>query len=233
MKRVGLIVLVILVIDQIIKIWIKTSFDYGEKVDGGFIDLYFVENEGMAFGMSWGGATGKVILSLFRILAVGGIGYFIFRLSKKPNIHKGFLSAMALIFAGAFGNIIDSAFYGFLFDQGTVWNPDWEVWEPYSGQAVLNFEGYAGFLQGTVVDMFQFDMSWPSWMPWVGGKQVFNAIWNFADFSISIGVILIIIRQKTFFSKKKETIEPANQPAFGEERSSALKEEDIRPAVEE
>lgn len=211
MKRVLLIVLIVLLIDQVIKIWIKTTLSYGESLDGGFIDILFVENEGMAFGMSWGGMTGKIILSLFRILAVAGIGYFIYRLTKKPNVHKGFLAAMALIFAGAFGNIIDSAFYGYLFDKGTVfvdYGDGVTAWEPYVGIAQMNFEGYAGFLQGTVVDMFQFDMIWPEWVPGVGGKQVFDAIWNFADFSISIGVILIILRQKAFFSKNKEP-EPA------------------------
>ena len=116
---------------------------------------------------------------------------------------------MSLIFAGAAGNIIDSAFYGFLFDQGTVFNGNY--WEHYSGIAQLNFEGYAGFLQGTVVDMFQFDMTWPEWMPWVGGNQVFDAIWNFADFCISIGVLVIIVRQKTFLKKKE--VQTETEPA--------------------
>ncbi len=181
--------------------------DYHSSIGDGFLRILFVENEGMAFGMSWGGQTGKLVLSIFRILAVAGIGYFIYKLTKKPSTHKGFLTAMALIFAGAFGNIIDSAFYGLIFDRGMHWdaaNQEWIDW--YAGTAQANFEGYAGFLQGVVVDMFQFQMTWPEWVPWVGGKQVFDAIWNFADASISIGVILIILRQKTFFSKK-----PRNQ----------------------
>jgi signal peptidase II len=209
LKKVLLIVLVVLLIDQIVKIWIKTSLNYGEHINGGFIDLYFVENEGMAFGMSWGGVTGKLILSIFRILAVAAIGYFIYTQTKKPDVHKGFIFSMSLIFAGAAGNIIDSAFYGFLFDKGTVFNGSY--WEHYSGVAQLNIEGYAGFLQGTVVDMFQFDMTWPEWMPWVGGNQVFDAIWNFADFCISIGVLVIIVRQKTFLKKKE--VQTETEPA--------------------
>ena len=198
-----------MLIDQIVKIWIKTSLNYGEHINGGFIDLYFVENEGMAFGMSWGGVTGKLILSIFRILAVAAIGYFIYTQTKKPDVHKGFIFSMSLIFAGAAGNIIDSAFYGFLFDKGTVFNGSY--WEHYSGVAQLNIEGYAGFLQGTVVDMFQFDMTWPEWMPWVAGNQVFDAIWNFADFCISIGVLVIIVRQKTFLKKKE--VQTETEPA--------------------
>jgi len=209
LKKVLLIVLVVLLIDQIVKIWIKTNLNYGEHINGGFIDLYFVENEGMAFGMSWGGVSGKIILSVFRILAVAAIGYFIYTQTKKPEVHKGFIFSMSLIFAGAAGNIIDSAFYGFLFDQGTVFNGNY--WEHYSGVAQLNFEGYAGFLQGTVVDMFQFDMTWPEWTPWVGGNQVFDAIWNFADFCISIGVLVIIVRQKTFLKKKE--VQTETEPA--------------------
>ena len=116
-----------MLIDQIVKIWIKTSLNYGEHINGGFIDLYFVENEGMAFGLSWGGVTGKLILSIFRILAVAAIGYFIYTQTKKPEVHKGFIFSMSLIFAGAAGNIIDSAFYGFLFDKGTVFNGSY--WE--------------------------------------------------------------------------------------------------------
>lgn len=217
MKKVLLVVFVVLLVDQILKIWVKTTMPYGDFYNGGFIDLHFVENEGMAFGMSWGGQTGKLILSIFRILAVAAIGYFIYKQTKKPDVHKGFLFAMGLIFAGAAGNIIDSAFYGFLFDKGTMYVEYAQGqgdWVPYynEGVAQLNFNGYAGFLQGTVVDMFQFDMVWPSWVPWVGGKQVFDAIWNFADFSISIGVLLIILRQKTFLKKK-------GQPA-GEENST-------------
>ena len=200
---------------------------YGDFQNCGFIDLHFVENEGMAFGMSWGGPTGKFILSIFRILAVTGIGYIIYRQTKKPEVHKGFLFAMGLIFAGAAGNIIDSAFYGFLFDKGTIYveyAKGQGDWVPYynEGVAQLNFSGYAGFLQGTVVDMFQFDMVWPSWVPWVGGKQVFDAIWNFADFSISIGVGLIILRQKTFLKKKdKSEVGENARPVRPEEATGA------------
>ena len=213
-------------VDQIIKIWVKTTMPYGDFQNCGFIDLHFVENEGMAFGMSWGGPTGKFILSIFRILAVTGIGYIIYRQTKKPEVHKGFLFAMGLIFAGAAGNIIDSAFYGFLFDKGTIFEyaKGQGDWVPYynEGVAQLNFSGYAGFLQGTVVDMFQFDMVWPSWVPWVGGKQVFDAIWNFADFSISIGVGLIILRQKTFLKKKdKSEVGENARPVRPEEATGA------------
>ena len=184
--------------------------EYGAEIGHGFIGINFVENPGMAFGMEWGGMTGKYILSIFRILAVAGIGYFIFKQTKKPNTHKGFLVAMALIFAGAAGNIIDSVFYGLIFDKGSTWDPQMAYWVNYGGVASANFSGYAGFLQGTVVDMFQFHMAWPQWVPWVGGQQVFSAIWNFADFCISIGVVIIILKQKTFFKKAKQ--EKLNTP---------------------
>jgi len=241
LKKVFLVVLFVLIVDQVLKIWVKTTMPYGDCFGcgtGTFINLHFVENEGMAFGMSWGGQTGKFILSIFRILAVTGIGYFIYKQTKKPNVHKGFLFAMGLIFAGAFGNIIDSAFYGFLFDKGTVYMEiaDGEgSWMPYynEGVAQLNFEGYAGFLQGTVVDMFQFDLVWPEWVPWMGGKKIFDAIWNFADFSISIGVLLIILRQKTYFGKREteETEWISDEPLT--QNQSDLKQATPSQAVKE
>ena len=131
-----------------IKLWVKSSFTYGEDMSlvPGFLQLHFVENPGMAFGMNFGGYTGKYILSIFRILAVGGIGYYIWLQTKKDKIHKGFLTALGLVFAGALGNIIDSAVYGYLFDLGTVYDytsDDWSQW--YMGVSKLNFEGYAGF----------------------------------------------------------------------------------------
>lgn len=205
MKRVIIIFLSILVIDQIIKIWVKTTLNLHEAPDAldlGFFRIYFVENPGMAFGWAFGGPIGKILLTTFRLFAVGAIGYYTWKQAQKPNVHKGFLTALALIAAGAMGNILDSAFYGYIFDRGITWDPSLETWSRFydlPGVAQANFEGYAGFFQGAVVDMFQFTMTWPEWMPWVGGKDVFGAIFNFADAAISIGVILIILRNKTFF----------------------------------
>jgi signal peptidase II len=200
-----------------------------ELGDNSFIVLNFVENPGMAFGMEWGGLTGKYILSVFRILAVAGIGYFIYKQTKKPSTHPGFMFAMALIFAGAAGNIIDSAFYGWMFDKGSTWDPVLEQWVHYHDTASLNFEGYAGFLQGTVVDMFQFKMVWPEWVPWVGGQDVFSAIWNFADFCISIGVLIIILRQKTFFKRTKSENDDSLKVAEDKTNDSDLPNIDEAP----
>lgn len=199
MKKPLLIIFLVLFIDQFIKIYIKTHFFLGEeiRVAGNWFILHFTENNGMAYGIEFGGEFGKLFLSVFRIVAVGGIGWYMWSLTKKKE-DTFFIICIALIFAGALGNILDSAFYGMLFSD--------------SGYEVARFMpeegGYASFLHGRVVDMFYFPViegHFPDWFPmWAGEEFIFfRPVFNFADASISIGVILIILNQKRFFGKKE------------------------------
>ncbi len=193
---VTLLVIGILVIDQIIKIWVKTTMFIGESIPvfGSWFQILFIENEGMAFGMKFGGDIGKIILTLFRLVASGAIIWILAILIRK-NSSKFLLVSVSLILAGAFGNIIDSCFYGLMFNDN-----------PYEIATLFpDGGGYAPFLSGKVVDMFYFpiiDTDLPSWFPFWGGKHFtfFNAIFNFADASITIGVVLLIIDQ--FFKQK-------------------------------
>lgn len=197
LKRVLLVIFSVLLVDQVSKIWIKTGWTIGQRMEviPGLIELHFIENNGMAFGMALPGEWGKIALSLFRVLAVVLIIYYLYTLIRD-KAHKGFITCVAFIFAGAFGNIIDSAFYGVLFGRSTFTQV--AEFMPEGG-------GYAGFLQGHVVDMLHFTVKWPSWMPFFGksGGEIFPPIFNVADAAISIGVIWILIRQRAFFPKKK------------------------------
>lgn len=206
MKKPLLIVFIILLIDQILKVYIKTHFYLGEeyRIADWFI-IHFTENNGMAYGMEFGGQWGKLLLSSFRIVAVGGIGYYLWRLTKEKE-DRLYIFCISLIFAGAVGNIIDSAFYGLLFSD--------------SGYDVARFlpeeGGYAGFLHGKVVDMFYFPIiegHFPSWVPFWGTEDFvfFRPVFNFADFAISMGVGIIILNQKRFFAKKKDSDVPAEE----------------------
>lgn len=216
----------VLVVDQVIKIWIKTTFHYGEtrKVLGDALQLHFIENNGMAFGMELGGDGGKIVLSLFRIFAVLGLGYLLYSWAKK-KASKHLIVAMSLIVAGAAGNIIDSMVYGRIFSS-TCGNPrhiencrEVAVFMPGEG-------GYAPVFKGEVVDMFYCELinikkeDAPSWMPdflFSDGDRFifFRPVFNFADASISIGVFLILIFYRKIFndpvmqdsSKKRITAE--------------------------
>lgn len=197
MKRPLILTGFVLLLDQTIKIWVKTTFTYGEKISLFFdyFHLYFIENNGMAFGMELGGESGKLFLSLFRILAVAGIGYYIYRL-EKDGASQYLITAMTLIMAGALGNIIDSVFYGKIFSVST-----------YSQSAVMfpPGGGYAGWLHGRVVDMFHFNVYWPEWVPKVGGELIFPPIFNLADAAITAGVFIIaIFYRRIFFSPKSK-----------------------------
>jgi signal peptidase II len=194
-----LIVFIVLLIDQLIKIYIKTHFFLGEEIHlaGDWAIIHFTENNGMAYGMEFGGEFGKLFLSVFRIFAVGGIGYYMWTLTKNKE-DKLYIVCIALIFAGALGNIIDSAFYGVMFSDS---NYEVARFLPEEG-------GYAGFLHGKVVDMFYFPIiegHFPAWVPIWGTEEFefFRPVFNFADFSISVGVGMIIFYQKRFFGKKK------------------------------
>lgn len=168
---------------------------------GNWFYIHFVENPGMAFGMEFGGDWGKLALSLFRIVAVFGIGYYLFKMAK--DAHKGFRVCVALIFAGAIGNILDSAFYGLIFNESFN---QIATFMPEGG-------GYASFLHGRVVDMFYFplfDAFFPEWFPIWGGEHFmfFRPVFNVADAAISIGIALIFIFNKRFFKKEaKENVD--------------------------
>ncbi len=210
---VAILVISLLILDQVVKIWVKTSFSSDEVkyIFGTWFSLHYIENQGMAFGTTFGsGMWHKLALSIFRILAIGFIIYYIIRESKKVEVKTEYLLAVGLILSGAAGNLIDSMVYDFIFS----FNPCEGFNQlPGSGK-FMNCKDYGfeyqvevrhrGFLLANVVDMFQFEAFWPKWVPIVGGGQVFPAIWNVADTCISVGIGWIIIRQRTFFPKKKE-----------------------------
>lgn len=201
--RVALITIFSVVfIDQFSKIWIKTNALLHEVVGNvGFIKFHFIENPGMAFGMSFGGDWGKIALSLFRVLAIVGLGFIIRNLIEN-KAHKGLILSISLVFAGALGNILDSIIYGFLFDRGTTWDPMIHDWLGYTGLAQANFEGYAGLFQGCVVDMIHAEFYYPSWMPLgLAGDEVFPPVFNVADSAISIGIVIVILFNKRFFGE--------------------------------
>ena len=182
----ALIVLSILIIDQIIKIWVKTHMTLHEQIEiFSWFKIVFIENNGMAYGMEIGS---KLVLSIFRIVAVGVLGWYIAGQVRK-QARWGYIVCLAMIMAGAAGNIFDSMFYGLIFNASS---------EYYVSYFVPFGTGYASFLTGKVVDMFYFPLivtTWPEWMPFVGGNPYvfFSPIFNFADASISVGVVLLLL----------------------------------------
>ncbi len=205
-----LIILVIIVADQTLKIWIKSNFSIGHVKDLmglRWAQLYFIENEGMAWGWKWGGEWGKMMLTLFRLAAVIFGSWYLVRIVKQ-HYSRGFIICAALIYAGALGNLIDSIFYGVIFDKGMSFNAILNDYIPYSGIAHLTLHGgYQSLLHGSVVDMLYFPMihaTFPTWLPFVGGKEFefFSPIFNVADASISIGVITLLLFQKKLVHKK-------------------------------
>ncbi len=200
MKKPLIIIFLVLLIDQLIKIYIKTHFFLGEEnhIAGNWFIIHFTENNGMAYGMEFGGQFGKLFLSAFRIIAIGAIGWYLWSITKKKE-DKLYIICIALIFAGALGNIIDSVFYGVIFSDS---NFGIATFMPEAG-------GYSSFLHGKVVDMFYFPIiegHYPAWFPFWGNEELvfFRPVFNFADTSISIAVGIIILNQKRFFSKKNE-----------------------------
>lgn len=216
LKHVVLIIAAIIVVDQALKIWIKTSHPTGEVVRVFGFDwfrLHFIENPGMAWGWKFGNETGKIVLTLFRLAAVIFGTWYLGRLVKQQYT-RGFVICAALIYAGALGNLIDSMFYGMLFDKGLHFDPSVGAhgdYVTYSGVAHFSSDGYSSFLHGSVVDMLYFPMfkgHFPSWLPAVGGDEFefFSPIFNIADASISIGVITLLLFQKRFFRRKASAV---------------------------
>lgn len=170
--------------------------DESIPVFGNWFFIHFIENPGMAFGLEFGGEMGKLALSLFRIVAIIFIAIYLKKLIKERS-NRGLILCVSLVFAGATGNIIDSAFYGMIFNESPPFSPQTAVMFPPGG-------GYSSFLHGRVVDMLYFpiiDTTWPSWVPWLGGDrlQFFRPIFNVADSAISVGMATILLYQKRFF----------------------------------
>jgi signal peptidase II len=215
MKKIHLAIIVALVIiaDQALKIYVKTHMDLDTKIPlmGNWSYLYFVENPGMAYGMKFGGTTGKLVLTIFRLFAVIFGTWYLGSIIKK-GYSKGFLVCAALIYAGALGNLIDSCFYGVIFDKGMIYNKLLDSYVRYDELATFSKQGYASFFYGNVVDMLHFPIingTFPSWFPKWGGEpfQFFSPIFNIADAAISTGVISIIVFQKKMFRQQKDNKE--------------------------
>lgn len=197
----ALIVVAILVIDQVIKIWVKTHMTLHEQIEiFSWFKIVFIENNGMAYGMEIGS---KLVLSLFRVVAVSVLGYYIAQQVRK-QARYGYLICLSMVMAGAAGNIFDSMFYGLIFNASS---------EFYTSYFVPFGTGYAPFLMGKVVDMFYFPLivtTWPDWVPMFGGQPYvfFSPVFNFADASISVSVVLVLLFYRKEISEitlKKKT----------------------------
>lgn len=217
MKRALAVILSVLLADQALKVWVKLTFLYDTAVPlfGDRAFLHFIENRGMAFGLEFGGEWGKLLLTLLRIVAVAGIGYALVKMTRT-GASRMLVFSVALIFAGALGNIIDSTFYGVLFSESTPFRR--AIFMPPGG-------GYAPLLHGAVVDMFYFPL-WegrlPEWMPFWGGEHMvfFRPVFNIADAAITVGVALFILVQRPH---------PATP---GEQAVSPVTEGAVPPAAE-
>ena len=205
MKKKGLLLLLLgillVVVDQVIKVLVKTHMTLGESIPvlGNWFQLLFVENKGMAFGMSFGGVVGKYALTFFRVVLFIALVWWIFKLLKRsvtpseaegPPVPTGVFIGLTLITAGALGNIIDCLCYGLIFSESTY-------------DTVATLGSYAPIMQGKVVDMFYFPLwTWPDWVPWLGGHIFFEPVFNFADSCVTCGAIYLILFHWKFFAKE-------------------------------
>jgi len=202
---VTLIVVGVLIVDQLIKIWVKTNMTLHEQIEIlSWFKIVFIENNGMAYGMEIGS---KLVLSLFRVVAISVLGYYMVGQVKR-QARWGYLVCLSMIFAGAVGNLLDSMFYGLIFNASS---------EFYTSYFVPFGSGYAPFLMGKVVDMFYFPLivtTWPDWVPIVGGNPYvfFSPIFNFADASISVGVVMLLL----FYRKEIGEISLKKKPKVDE-----------------
>jgi len=204
-RNVFFIICLIVIADQALKIYVKTHFYAGEShvVIKNWFQLYFIENEGMAYGWKFGGEWGKLLLTLFRLAAVI-FGVFYLRKIIQKKSHPGFIVCAALIFAGALGNLIDSMFYGLIFQDSNMFS--------YNVAKIFPAHGYAGFLHGKVVDMLYFPIiqhaHFPAWVPVWGGEDFvfFRPIFNISDAAISVGIITILLLQKRFFKSNNQNV---------------------------
>lgn len=198
LRSVIFIIVAIIIVDQGLKIWIKTGYPIGDTEITGlnWFKLYFIENKGMAWGWEFGGGWGKMLLTLFRLAAVIFGTWYLGKIVKQ-KYSRGFIVCAALIYAGALGNLIDSMFYGMIFEESSYMHV----------ANIFPAHGYAGFLHGRVVDMLYFPIirnaHYPSWFPFWGGQdfEFFSPIFNIADASISVGVITLLVFQKRFFKR--------------------------------
>jgi signal peptidase II len=202
-KKAFIFVGIILLADQALKIWVKTHMYLNEDIPvfGEWFKILFTENPGMAFGMLFGGPTGKIILVVLRIILAAALIVYIPKITRREGITTGLTLGIAGICAGALGNIIDSAFYGLIFNTGTAYNSEFGVYASYAGISELSTTGYASFMHGCVVDMLQLPVirtHYPDWFPFNAGKEFvfFRPIFNIADAAISVSAIYILLFQR-------------------------------------
>ena len=215
-KLAALIIALVIVIDQALKIWVKTHFYYGEEVEiTSWFKLLFIENNGMAFGMELGS---KLLLTLFRIIVSGAIIYYLWKLRNRTDVPKGYVACVALITAGALGNVIDCIAYGLIFNNPVP---------PQVAQLFPPDGGYATLFNGRVVDMLYFPLcewNWPQWMPMIGGHHFvfFQPIFNIADAALSVSVIVLIL----FYARYLATVNLKDEVTDSEEEVQEAQDED-------
>ena len=215
-KLAALIIALVIVIDQALKIWVKTHFYYGEEVEiTSWFKLLFIENNGMAFGMELGS---KLLLTLFRIIVSGAIIYYLWKLRNRTDVPKGYVACVALITAGALGNVIDCIAYGLIFNNPVP---------PQVAQLFPPDGGYATLFNGRVVDMLYFPLcewNWPQWIPMIGGHHFvfFQPIFNIADAALSVSVIVLIL----FYARYLATVNLKDEEADSEEQVQEAQDED-------